>query len=57
MPCAKPCADDLGAQLHEVPVPATKELPEKNRDSHITKSLHHKTCDKCQNPNMLGQVQ
>lgn len=53
---ARPCAGDLGGQLHEIPVPAPEELPEKNTDSHITKSLYHKTCDKCQNPNMLGQV-
>lgn len=57
MPYARPCAGDLGAQVDEIPVPATKELSEKNRDSHITKSLHHKTYDKCPNPNMLGQAQ
>lgn len=54
---AEPCAGDSGAQLHKATLPAIEELPRRNRDSHITKLLHHKTCDKCQNPNMLGHAQ
>lgn len=37
VPCARPYVCDPGAQLHEIPVPATKELPEKN--SHINQII------------------
>lgn len=56
MPWAKPYADDSGAQLHEALLPVVRELPN-NRDSPITKSLYHKMCDKCQNPNTLRHAQ
>ena len=43
--------------MQETTLPAIKKLPEKNNNSHIIKLLHHKMCDKCQNPIMLGQAE